>query len=129
MTEVGAGHASGSHNTGDARSGDPLGELAAALSSACALGSAMLGSLSGQPDLGHAAAAFAPFIEPFRRSVGTIDAGTDGPEDTSIAQEMADMAGFLAQTWMVAAASGFRYWRRLAEMYGQHQSDLVRAFA
>ena len=107
--------------------GDPLREFAAALNNACALGSAMLGGIAAQSDLANAAAAFTPFAEFFSRATSAGDRGVPG--GTAIGQEMTDMAGFLAQTWMVAAASGFRYWRRMAETYGQHQSGLMQAMA
>ena len=101
--------------------GDALSEFANALTSVCALGSAMLGGLAAQPDLARAAAAFAPMVEPLRRAAGAGDPG--------MAQEAAEIAGFLGQTWMVAASSGLRYWRRLAEMYGEHQAGILQALA
>ena len=96
--------------------GDALSEFARAMTSACALGSALFGSMAGQPDMARAAAAFAPLVESFS------NAG-----NASMAQDAVDVAGFLGQTWMVAASSGFRYWRRLAEMYGEHQASLLQA--
>jgi hypothetical protein len=108
-------------STDGAAAGDALGEFANALTGICALGSAMLGSLTGQPDMARAAASFAPLMEPFR--------GSTGAADVNMAQDAADVVGFLGQTWMVAATSGFRYWRRLAEMYGEHQAGILQALA
>lgn len=106
---------------GAAAGGDALSDFATAMTSLCALGSSMLGSLAGQPDMARAAAAFAPLLEPLRR------AGAAG--DATMAQDAADVVGFLGQTWMVAAASSFRYWRRLAETYGERQASIMRALA
>ncbi len=102
------------------QAGDGLSEFARALSSACTLGAAILNSMAGPTDRTRAAAVFAPLIEPFRQ------AGSPAT-DASIAPDSVDIATFLGQTWMVAASSGFRYWRRLAEMYGEHQADLLQA--
>lgn len=107
-------------DTGRPAGGDPLSELARALTGAYAMGSAMLGNMAAQPELARAAAVFAPLAESVRRA-GSV-AG-----DAAMAQDAVDVAGFLGQTWMVAATSGFRYWRRLAEMYGDHQTGLLQA--
>jgi hypothetical protein len=104
----------------DPQAGDGLNEFARALTSACALGSAVLNSIAGQPDSMRAAAVIAPLIEPFWRAGSAAT-------DASMAEDSSDIASFLGQTWMVAASSGFRYWRRLAEMYGEHQAGLLQA--
>jgi hypothetical protein len=44
-----------------------------------------------------------------------------------MAQDSVDIAGFLGQTWMVAASSGLRYLGRLGQMYGEHQAGLLQA--
>lgn len=116
-----ASMAEGSENAGAGPGGgDAFGELANTLAGICALGSAMLGTLAGQPDMARAASAFAPLIEPLRRG---------GAGDAGMAKDAADVAGFLGQTWMVAATSGFRYWRRVAELYGARQAAILQALA
>jgi hypothetical protein len=102
------------------QAGDGLSEFARALTSACVLGSAILRSMAVQPDSERPEAVFAPLIEPFRRAGSAAT-------DASMAQDCADIASFLGQTWMVAASSGLRYWSRLAEMYGEHQAGLLQA--
>jgi hypothetical protein len=105
---------------GDPQADDGLSEFARALTSACALGSAILSGMAGQPEMTRAAAVFAPLIEPIRRAGGAAT-------DASMAQDGVDIAGFLGQTWMVATTSGLRYWGRLAQMYGEHQAGVLRA--
>jgi hypothetical protein len=105
-----------------AEAGDGLSEFASMLTSACALGSAIMNSIANRPDRERAAAGFAPLIESFQRA-GAGSAGTDA----SMAQDGADIASFLGQAWMIAASSGLRYWWRLAEMYGERQAGLLQA--
>jgi hypothetical protein len=103
----------------DPQAGDGFSEFARALTSACALGSAILNSMAGQPERARAAAVIAPLIEPFRRAGSAAT-------DASMAQDSLDIASFLGQTWMVALSSGFRYWRRLVEMCGEHHAGLLQ---
>ena len=102
------------------QAGDGPSEFATTLTSACALGFAIMSSIASDAGMTRTAAAVAPSIEPFRI---TGSAATD----TSMAQEGVDIAGFVGQTWMVAASSGLRYLARLAQMYGERQAGLWRA--
>jgi len=38
-----------------------------------------------------------------------------------------DMAALLARAYLLAAVSGLRYWRRVAQTYGVHQSSILRS--
>lgn len=105
---------------GDPQADDGPGEFARVLSSACALGSAILRSVAGPTETTGPAAVFAPLIEPLRRA-GSAAA------DMTTAQSGVDIAGFLGQTWMTATTSGVRYWARLAQMHGEHQPRLLQA--
>lgn len=107
-------------SSGGPQAGDGPSEFARALNGACALGSAIMNSLASDPGMARAAAAFAPLTEPFRMTGGAA-------ADIPMAQDGVDLAGFLGQTWMVAASSGLRYWARLAQTYGEHQAGLLRA--
>jgi len=107
-------------NGGGPKAGDGASEFVRALTSACALGSAIMSGIASDPEMTRAAAAFAPLIEPFRL---TGEAATD----ISMARDGVDVAGFLGQTWTVAACSGLRYLARLAQMYGEHQAGLLQA--
>jgi hypothetical protein len=107
-------------NGGGPQAGDGPSEFAKALTSACALGSAIMGSMASDPGMTRAAAAFAPLIEPFRPTGGAAT-------DISMAQDGVDIAGFLGQTWTVAASSGLRYLARRAQMSGEHQAGLLQA--
>lgn len=102
------------------QAGDGPSEFARALTSACALGSAILSGMAGQRETTGAAAVFAPLMEPIRRAGSAAT-------DATMAQDGVDIAGFLGQTWMVATTSGLRYWGRLAQMYGEHQAGVLRA--
>jgi len=99
---------------------DGPSEFARALTSACALGSAIMSSIASDPGMTRTAAAFAPLIEPFRPT-------GRAPTDLSMARNGVDIAGFLGQSWMVAASSGLRYLARLAQIYGEHQAGLLQA--
>jgi len=68
-----------------------------------------MSSMASDSGMTHAAAAFAPLIEPFQPTGGAAT-------DISMAQDSVDIAGFLGQTWMVAASSGLRYLGRLGQM-------------
>lgn len=90
------------------QAGDGSSEFARALASACTLGSAILSRMAEQSEVTRAAAALAPLIEPLRRTGGAAT-------NASMARDGVEIAGFLGQTWMVAAASSVRYWERLAQ--------------
>jgi hypothetical protein len=110
----------GDANGAGPRTGDAPSEFARALSSACTLGSAILSGMAHQSEITRATAAFGPMIDPFRPANGAAT-------DASTVRDGMEMIGFLGQIWMLAAASGLRYWRRLAQMYGEHQTLLLQA--
>ena len=106
---------------GDPRAaGDPLSEFAAAMNNILSMGSMMFGRMMAQPEMVRAAAAMAPFMTGSRQSAGPAEGGGNPTTDA---------AGCMAQTCLVAAGSGLRYWRRLAEASGAHQAELLQAMA
>jgi hypothetical protein len=48
------------------------------------------------------------------------------PGDAAEAAQLGDMAPALAEAWIVATASAFRYWFSLADVHAKHQASLLR---
>ena len=101
--------------------GDPLSEFAAAMNNVWSMGSVLFGRMLTQPEMARAAAAMAPFMTASRQLTSPAEHADSG---TAL-----DAAGCMAQTCLVAAGSGLRYWRRLAEVNAAHQASLLQAMA
>jgi hypothetical protein len=128
---------SGSSGTRDGmRGGDPFMAFATALRDMCILGSFAVENTLAQGDVGGMAEQLAPFLEPILRAasafreltetgVSTLGGEADAPDG---APKAAGVASLVAQAYLAAAVSGFRYWRRVAQTYGAHQSGILQSF-
>jgi hypothetical protein len=57
-------------------------------------------------------------------ALGALARGESRPTDH---QSTEDMPVLLARAYLVAAVCGLRYWRRVAQTYGLHQSSILRS--
>lgn len=121
---------------GTSEAGDPLVAFATALRDMCSLASFVFENALMQGDFGAATERFTPFLDPIQRATSAFrdlaEAGigafaSEGMLRKGDAGKAADMASLLAQAYLVATASGMRYWRRVAETYGAHQSAVLRS--
>jgi hypothetical protein len=115
-----------------------VAEVLAALGRAVAGGPAVLESLLRQPDaasalglvmaiLGRGAGREEPGQGAAAAGAAIPGAAVSGAAISGAAiSGAAEAIGFVGQAYMIAAASGFRFWRRVAETAGEHQLDLLR---
>ncbi len=116
--------------------GDPFVAFATALRDMCILGSFAVENTLAQGDVGGMAERFAPFLDPMLRAASAFRELTEtgvgalggewsmSPDGTAKA---ADVASLVAQAYLAATVSGFRYWRRVAQTYGTHQSSILQS--
>jgi len=52
-----------------------------------------------------------------------------GSENSQEPGKAAEMASFMAQLYLVAAAGGLRYWRKLLQTHSAHQAAILRSLA
>jgi hypothetical protein len=129
---------SGSDGTRDGMgAGDPFVAFATALRDMCILGSFAVENTLAQGDVGGVAEQLAPFLDPMLRAAsafreltesGVNALGGEGPASPDGAPRAAGVASLVAQAYLAAAVSGFRYWRRVAQTYGAHQSSILQSF-
>jgi hypothetical protein len=125
------------HAPGSGPEVDPLQMAAAALRELWLFGSAALGSFAtqgGGPR--RMGAGFAPYLDPWIRLAATV---RDLVEETvgggirsdlqrdSVAAGRSEFGSLVSQVNLVAFGSGFRYWRRLAEILASHQSGALQS--
>jgi hypothetical protein len=128
-----------SHNGSDRKqdqtgSADVLLRFAAALRDMFVLGSAAVENVLSENNLASSSEALGPALDPMLRAtaalrdlaeVGIRAFGTD--RSLYDAGQPAGVASIAAQTYLIAAVSGFRYLRRVAETYGVHQSSILQS--
>jgi hypothetical protein len=115
---------------------DPVVSFVGAMREAWDIGAAAWQAMTGGVGYGGLAA------NPFARMLGPLAAaGTTFSDlyprpiqsrhvaDTAqgAASQVADMTPAVAQAWMVATASTWRYWRALADIHARHQGSLTQA--
>lgn len=101
--------------------------FASALRDLWSLGTAAVEAALTQGGLGNAAEPLRSSLDPLLRAAASFgDTVQTGAGSTAGARAF-DAASVLSQAYLIAAASGFRYWRRLAETYGAHQSDILQS--
>jgi len=102
--------------------------FASALRDLWSFGTAALETALGEGGLGRAAESLRSYLGPVLRGVQSFG---NMPESSAgrwqPAGQALDAAGVLSQAYLIAAASGLRYWRRLAESYDAHQSAALRS--
>jgi hypothetical protein len=109
--------------------------LAAALSDLWAMGTGEVGAGIGPAHSGRTAKPLAFPFEPFVRAAAGMmrdlsavpsEPGSDEP-GLADRRETEDMGALLARAYLVATVSGLRYWQRVAQTYGMHQSRILRS--
>jgi hypothetical protein len=133
MTGTQSGTDSGSTSSGP---GDALGAFANAFRDMCIFGSFALENALAPGNAGGTIERFAPLLDSMLREISAFDAlskaasgAIDGHKMTpqAGAAGTADIAALLTQAYLLAAASGLRYLRRVAQTYGAHQSDILQS--
>jgi hypothetical protein len=127
---------SGGSGTRDGmRGGDPLVAFTTALRDMCILGSFAVENTLAQGGVGGMAEQWAPFLDPILRAASAFRELTEAGVSTlggeaaapDRAPKAAGVASLVAQAYLAAAVSGFRYWRRVAQTYGAHQSSILQS--
>ena len=118
---------SGNDGTRDREApGDPLLMFAAALRDLYLLGSSAVENALSEKNLNSASETLGPALDPILRAalafreLAARGVGYD-------ASGAAGVASIAAQAYLVAATSGFRYLRRVAQIYGMHQSSVLQS--
>ena len=117
------------------RGGDAFMAFATALRDMCILGSFVVENTLAQGDADGMAENLAPFLDPILRAASAFRELTEtgvsaiGGEAASPdgAPNAAGVASLVTQAYLAAAVSGFRYWRRVAQTYGAHQSSILQS--
>lgn len=116
--------------------GDPFAAFATALRDLCILGSVALENTLARGDVGGMGERVAPFLDPMLRAASTFRdlaeaaggaLGGEWSASSEGAAKAADVAALVAQAYLTATVSGVRYWRRVAQTYGAHQSGILQS--
>jgi hypothetical protein len=130
-----AGARTGDDGTGGRHgNGDALLAFAAAINDMWSLGTSAIDDIVAQTKAHDASQSIAPYLEQWLRAAcafrnpSDVDvASVAGLAQSDKAGKAVDMSGLVAQAYLVAMASGLRYWSKLAQTYGAHQSSILRS--
>jgi hypothetical protein len=91
--------------------------------------SALENALAGASSLDQSAPSY--LDEMLRRAAAFRSSAVrpSGSEDSQEPSKAAEMASFMAQLYLVAAAGGLRYWRKLLQTHSAHQVAILRSLA
>jgi hypothetical protein len=124
----------GTRNPGGA--GDPFAAFATAVRDMCILGSFVVENALAPDNVRGATEGFAPFLDPMLRAASAFRKITEAGAgafsgEWSTAPDGRTKAGdislLVAQAYLAASVSGVRYWRRVAQTYGTHQSGILQS--
>jgi hypothetical protein len=128
MSEAEASNGDRKRQTG---SDDLLSALAVAWSDLWSMGTSEAAIGSAHLDRTALSAPFAPFA---RATAGVMRDLTlasseplSGESRLTDHQNAKDIAVLLARAYLVATVGGLRYWRRVAQIYGMHQSSILKS--